>query len=101
VRIYPDNSSDFRTDNSLNDLYDVFLISYTVEKTTWHLDKATTYNFIPCSDVVDVTFMEHVNIQHGLDNYLCPESGDIYFNGVNGTHLWVVPKSDSDEYNIT
>jgi hypothetical protein len=35
-----------------------------------------------------------------LDDYLCPETGDIDYNGVGGTQFWVVPKSDSAEFDI-
>jgi hypothetical protein len=35
-----------------------------------------------------------------LESYLCPESGDIDYNGVAGSQFWVVPKSDSAEFDI-
>jgi hypothetical protein len=41
-----------------------------------------------------------VNTNGNLNNYLCPENGDIYYNGVAGTQMWVVPKNNSAEFDI-
>jgi hypothetical protein len=31
---------------------------------------------------------------------MCPENGDILYNGLEGTQFWVVPKNNSDTYDI-
>jgi hypothetical protein len=78
----------------------VFIASFVTDKTTWDVEKNTYVNFVACSSISDISFQENLNDRHYLDNYLCPESGEIYYNGVAGTQLWVVPKNNSDTFDI-
>ena len=67
---------------------------------------------IDCMLIDNFKFQEggtyHKEIYQGrLEHYtrldikmLCPETGDIPINGEFGTTLWVIPKSNSAEYNI-
>jgi hypothetical protein len=99
IRIYKDEEKDFNKAITYNDAYDVFITSFKTLP-DWNIGYKETIYFKNCSTIDNAHFQDYMLDYLELYDYLCPETGNIDFNGSSGTQMWVVPKNNSDEFDI-